>query len=103
MWYYKKVEKEESGKKRIHMIISGLVQGVFFRYETEKKAKELGLTGWVKNRSDGNVEIIAEGENENLLKLKEWTNGGPSYAKITKVISELKPSTGEFKDFEVKY
>ena len=49
-------------EKRVHIFVSGLVQGVFFRDSTRQKAQELGITGWVRNLIDGRVEIVAEGE-----------------------------------------
>ena len=64
------------GKERVHIFVSGKVQGVFYRKYTEKKAKELGLLGWCKNLSDGRVEIVAEGEREKLDKLAEWAKTG---------------------------
>ncbi len=59
----------ELQKTRVHILVSGLVQGVFFRAHTREKASELFLSGWVKNLPDGRVEILAEGERENLEKL----------------------------------
>ncbi len=71
--------------KKIHLLISGKVQGVFYRLNVKQKAEELNLTGWVKNRSDGRVEILAEGEKEDLNKLIKWCYNGPKEARVEKV------------------
>jgi acylphosphatase len=71
-----------------HFRVTGRVQGVFFRSETRRKATELSLTGWVKNLADGNVELIACGEPENLKKLESWLWQGPPAAEVTDVIGE---------------
>ena len=59
-------------KKRLHLIIQGKVQGVFFRASTKEKARELGLRGFVRNRVDGTVEVVAEGHMAELQKLADW-------------------------------
>ncbi|MFS8083337.1 MAG: acylphosphatase [Ginsengibacter sp.] len=71
--------------KTIHLIISGKVQGVFFRASAKKKAKDLNLTGWVKNTLAGNVEIIASGESEVLEKYIKWCHNGPDNARVENV------------------
>ena len=68
--------------------ITGLVQGVFFRAETQKKAQQLGLTGWVKNTKTGGVEIHAEGPADKRKELEEWCWKGPERAEVTDVESE---------------
>ncbi len=67
------------------MVVHGRVQGVFFRASTQKKAEELGLAGWVKNRPDGTVEIHAEGQQETLEKLIEWCRQGPALASVSSI------------------
>ena len=62
--------------------ITGLVQGVFFRAESQQKAQELGLTGWVRNTSEGAVEIHAEGPKNKLKEFEEWCRQGPSRADV---------------------
>lgn len=89
--------------KRIHLIISGDVHGVLFRSNTVDIAVKLGLTGWVRNTSSGEVEIVAEGEEDSLEKLIEWCRQGPSYAKVENVKTEWEGATGEFTIFDVKY
>jgi acylphosphatase len=68
--------------------VRGRVQGVFFRRQTHQKATELSLTGWVKNVSDGSVELIACGEPANIAKLEDWLWQGPPAAAVTDVYSE---------------
>ncbi len=66
--------------------ISGHVQGVFFRAETQQMARELKLTGWVRNNDNGTVQIHAEGDEASLKELEEWCNHGPSGAQVDSVI-----------------
>jgi acylphosphatase len=74
--------------KRVKIKIFGSVQGVFFRYSAQEKARQLGLKGWAKNTEDGAVEIMAEGEKENLKKFIDWCYIGPPTAKISKIEME---------------
>jgi len=90
-------------KKRVHIFVSGLVQGVFFRAETRAKARELGLFGWVRNLRDGKVEILAEGEKEKLEKLIDWAKMGPDSARIDDIQVKWEEYKGEFNDFDIKY
>ena len=71
-----------------HYYVSGRVQGVWYRASTEAKAKELGLTGWVKNLPDGRVELIACGEEDALQNLESWLWEGPSAADVNNVATE---------------
>jgi acylphosphatase len=87
---------------RVDIKVFGRVQGVFFRDRTNKKAKELNLTGWVENEPDGSVKIIAEGEKENLEKLIEWTRKGPLLARVDKVEVKWEEGKGEFEKFETR-
>ncbi|MEM4390050.1 MAG: acylphosphatase [Candidatus Micrarchaeia archaeon] len=88
---------------RLHLRVYGLVQGVFFRASTEDVARGLGLTGWVRNVSDGSVEVIAEGEREALEKLLAWCRKGPPGARVSKVDFEWQAFRGEFADFRTTY
>ena len=72
-------------RKRVVVLVSGSVQGVFYRAEVKRKAAKLNLTGWTKNEPSGSVKILAEGEKENLEKLIEWTKQGPTLAKVDKI------------------
>jgi len=88
-----------SEKARISMIISGRVQGVFFRYKTLREAQKLGLTGWVKNLDGGQVEVLAEGAKDKLEELAEWTKRGSRQAQVEKVEIKWQEYGGEFKEF----
>src|SRR5688572_9937769 len=66
------------GQKRIHLVVRGRVQDVFFRASAQREARRLGLTGWVRNRQDGAVELIAEGEEDQVKDLLAWAQHGPS-------------------------
>ena len=70
---------------RIHVMVSGKVQRVWFRKQTQTKALELGLNGWVKNLFTNAVEIIAEGNIDNLIELTSWLQNGPPLAKVDKL------------------
>ena len=86
----------------LHVFVSGKVQGVFFRAYTRDKALELGLTGWVRNLSDGRVEVMAEGPKEKLEQLLQWlkTKGSP-LSRVEQVNYEWLKPTGTFKSFEI--
>lgn len=89
--------------KRIIINVYGLVQGVFFRYTTRKVARKLGLTGYVKNMPDGKVYIEAEGPDEKLLELLEFSKKGPKYAHVDKVDYEIKEPQNKFKNFDYSF
>ncbi len=90
-------------KQRVHLVVRGRVQGVFYRATTQEKAIELGLAGWVRNRADGAVEVVAEGDREGLEKLVEWCRVGPERAQVTDVDISWESYTGEFREFTIKY
>ena len=87
---------------RAHIFVKGIVQGVFFRTNTQKMAEELDLNGWVKNTSDGGVEAVFEGEEEKINKVLEWAKKGPPAAKVDGLDIEWEKYKGEFKNFEVR-
>ena len=89
--------------KRVHVFVSGRVQGVFFRAATERATMGFNLTGWVKNTPDGRVEAVFEGEDENVDKMLAWCHVGPPAARVQEVITNEQPYTGEFRDFNIKY
>lgn len=68
--------------KQLHLIVRGRVQGVYFRASTQREARRLGLGGWVKNRADGSVEILAEGEEVSIRELFGWAQKGPTAARV---------------------
>ena len=84
--------------KTRHLIIHGRVQGVFFRESMRQKAVELGISGWVRNRRDGTVEAIIQGNPENIHKITEWALKGPPGACVTQL--EQSEGKGEFISFE---
>ena len=90
-----------SEKARISMIISGRVQGVFFRYKTKHEAGNLGLTGWVRNNSNGSVEILAEGDKDKLEALVAWCKSGPKLAKVDNMEVTWSSFSGGFNQFEI--
>ena len=87
--------------KRVQVIIRGRVTGVFFRAAALREAKRLGVTGWVKNRNDGSVEILAEGEEDSIKEIVSWTHHGPSAARVENVDVRWRGYTGEFFDFRI--
>lgn len=90
-------------KERVHIIVRGRVQGVFYRARTKEKAIELELNGWVKNRIDGTVEIVAEGRKESLERLVDWSRHGPKHACVTRIEVKWEPFVDEFTYFTVEY
>lgn len=90
-------------KVRAHVIIAGRVQGVFFRHHTQEMATLLNLTGWVKNRRDGAVEAVFEGEREKVNQMIQWCHRGPAEAKVVKVDTTWETYSDEFRDFSVRY
>ena len=89
------------GLKQVHLFVRGRVQGVFFRASAQREAKRLGLTGWVKNRLDGAVEFLAEGEEDALKELLGWANHGPSAARVERVDVRWRSFVGDFSDFRI--
>jgi len=89
------------GLKQVHVFVRGRVQGVFFRASTQREARRLGLTGWVKNRPDGSVEVLAEGEEEGLKDLIGWANRGPGAARVERVDVRWRGFAGDFSDFRI--
>jgi len=89
--------------KRVHLFVSGRVQGVFFRASTRDTARRLGLTGWVRNLPDGRVEGLFEGDEEALRRLIEWCRSGPAGAAPEKLELEWKDYSGGFRDFRIRY
>ncbi len=88
---------------RKHAIVAGRVQGVFFRAYAMKEAQRLGLTGWCKNRWDGRVETVFEGEEDAAKKMVDWLHKGSPCSRVELVeVLDEKP-TGEYKDFRMDY
>ena len=90
-------------KVRLHAFVNGRVQGVGFRLFVIQAAKILNVTGWVRNTTKGEVEVLAEGSRASLIKLLEYLRQGPRAAFVTDVRHEWVEATGEFRDFDVEY
>lgn len=89
--------------KRVHIIVSGRVQGVFFRAETQGQALRLHLKGWVRNTPDGRVEIVIEGNEDDAERMIAWCHKGPRLANVQGVDYHEEPYQGSFDDFEIVY
>ena len=90
-------------KTRLHVVVEGIVQGVFFRARTREEASSLGLSGWVRNCLDGRVEAVFEGEKDKVEKILKWCKKGPPGATVRKVEENWEEATGEFDSFSIKY
>jgi acylphosphatase len=88
--------------ERVHLLIRGRVQGVWYRASACERARELGLRGWVRNRSDGQVELEAEGPRETLEALMAWCQKGPPMARVDRVEAEWGSAEGAYSSFEVR-
>lgn len=86
---------------RAHVIISGDVQGIGFRFHTRIKARNLGLKGWVRNLDSGEVEAVFEGEEDKIKEMIEWCKKGSDFALVKGVRVNLEDYTGEFEGFEM--
>ncbi len=81
-----------------HLVITGRVQGVGFRFYTQRKARELGLTGWVRNRRDGSVEAMIQGESDVVESMTAWARHGPPSAVVADV--KVSDGSGDYSSFE---
>ena len=88
---------------RAHVIISGRVQGVFFRVETQRAAERFGVMGWVRNKPDGTVEAVFEGQQSAVDAALQWCQDGPNLAVVENVDLKWQDFTGEFKRFDITY
>lgn len=85
----------------MHLLVSGRVQGVFFRQSTKEAAERLALAGWVRNLDDGRVEALAEGPRETLEQFVAWCRQGPPNARVDDVSATWSEATGELGGFVV--
>ena len=88
-------------EKRLQIVVSGRVQGVWYRASTCSQAQSLGLVGEVWNRSDGRVEVVAEGSEGVLQQLLLWCADGPRGARVDDLENSWFPATGEFVEFNI--
>lgn len=86
-----------------HILVEGIVQGVFFRKNTKQKAAEFNVTGWVKNTEDNKVEIFAQGNKQDLNNFIDWCKTGPPKASVKNVIINETQIDNTFKDFSIVY
>ncbi len=87
---------------RLWLLVHGRVQGVFFRHATSEEARELGLSGWVRNLANGDVEIVAEGPRRELKILAAWAHQGPRLARVDDVQEGWSAYRGEYAGFAIR-
>jgi len=90
-------------QKRIHIFVTGRVQGVFFRQSTKVMAIKNNVKGWVRNLDDGRVEIVGEGEIQDTENLPQWCKTGPANSRVDEFELSEENVTDEFENFEVRY
>ncbi len=87
--------------KCVQITVRGRGTGVFFRAATQREAKRLGITGWVRNRNDASVEILAEGEEDSIKEIVSWAHHGPTAARVENVDVRYRSYSGEYSDFRI--
>ncbi|MGH2606720.1 MAG: acylphosphatase [Anaerolineales bacterium] len=95
-------ERSPEPARRLHVLVTGRVQGVNFRYATRAAARELGLRGWVRNLRDGSVEAVFEGEEAALRAVLDWCRQGPPAARVEDVEATWEAAQGEVSGFSVR-
>lgn len=90
-------------KKAVRVIITGRVQGVFFRMETKRAAQRFQVNGWARNKRDGTVEALFEGETKNVDDMIDWCKDGPPMASVTDVQIHQISYSGEYVDFIIRH
>ncbi|MEM4288843.1 MAG: acylphosphatase [Nitrososphaerota archaeon] len=88
---------------RVHVFVSGLVQGVFYRQNAKRVADSLGLRGWIRNLRDGRVEAVIEGPEERVREMVEWMKKGPPMARVERVEVVREKYVEEYRDFRIVY
>lgn len=86
---------------RVHLVVSGRVQGVNYRSNAQRRASQLGLVGWVRNLPDGGVEAVAEGAGEKVEEFLNWCKRGPILAYVSDVEASWEKPTGEYEGFRI--
>ncbi len=89
--------------RRVRIVVSGKVQGVFFRQSMKVAANDNGVAGWVKNLKDGRVEAVLEGDPDNVDKVVQWSREGPANSRVMGTDMHDEEFTGEFSTFDVLY
>lgn len=90
-------------QQRLRIVVEGLVQGVGFRYATARQARRVHVRGWVRNRSDGAVEVLAEGDADNVRALADWCRAGPPGARVTSVQEGEEAVDRPLQGFDIRY
>jgi len=90
-------------QKQIHIFVTGRVQGVFFRQSTKVMAIKNNAKGWVRNLDDGRVEIVAQGETQDIDNLTHWCKTGPANSRVDEFELSEENISDEFENFEVRY
>jgi len=93
----------QSSHARLHVFVTGRVQGVFFRAHTKEMAHTFGLSGWVRNLPDGRVETVYEGKREVVDAMTAWLHTGPAMASVYSIDIHEEPCTGAEGDFTIRY
>ncbi len=91
------------GKQRARVVVSGRVQGVFFRMKTKQFADGIGVSGWVRNKKDGTVEAVFEGDDYLVEKAVEWCRQGPPLSKVEHLDVVWEAYTNTFTSFDIVY
>jgi acylphosphatase len=94
---------DEAKQVRAHVYLSGLVQGVYFRYSTGEEARKLGVHGWVRNTDDERVEAVFEGPRAAVEQIIAWCHQGPQGARVEDVAVHWEAPTGEERGFDTRY
>jgi acylphosphatase len=98
-----KMSMASTSSARLHAIVTGIVQGVNFRWFTQRRAVELGLVGYVRNHTNGSVEFVAEGTRDALERLLDAVRVGPASAVVENVDAQWSTPTGEYHRFEIRF
>ncbi len=93
----------EGDKKALHITVHGRVQGVGFRYSMVRNASKTDVTGWVRNRADGSVEILCEGKSEDIERFVKLVRKGPPGARVIDLNQKKVPYKGTYSRFTVEY
>jgi acylphosphatase len=88
---------------QLHVVVSGLVQGVGYRHSSYRKALELGLCGWVRNLPNGDVEAVFQGDRARIERMLEWCRRGPALARVDRVDSNWRSTSDEYTDFQIAF
>lgn len=97
------MESSHPGEITVEFVVTGVVQGVGFRWFTRGEARKLGLRGWVRNRPDGSVQVLAQGPRDAVDRLEHALKAGPSGALVEEVLRQPRAATDTYGSFEVTH